>query len=175
MFSKKTTPQVDLQDDNPKIRIQFDQFQIIHFDIAPIWEFASDEEGEDGQDETTLRPIFGSKVADPADGLYIVKTEFQTSSGKKYFGVCSPALEFKLGEIQPYMYADNDLIPFWYGMLEPDKAAIDSIYKQLGETKDTFFPIKFEAMTETKGAKLSGQLDGFMWKPIDGEKIITIK
>jgi hypothetical protein len=177
LFPKKVPTPVltDLQDDQPKIRVQFEDFTLDNFDIAPVWEFALDEEGEDGQDETTLRPCSGLTVADPADGLCIVKAEFTTASGKTFFGLCSPAFEFNLADIQPYMFTDKGTLSFWFGMLEPTRQAIDDLYKQFGESKDTLFPIKFKSVTRTKGAKLAGLIDGFMWKPIDGEKVITIK
>jgi len=166
---------VDLHDEQPKIRVQFNDFTLKNFDIAPIWEFAMDEEGEDEQDETTLRPCFNLTIADPAEGLYIVKTEFTTASGKKIFGLCSPALEFNLGEIQPYMFTDNGVLSFWFGMLEPTQQVIDDLYKQSGESKDSLFPVKFKSVVRTKGVKLVGVIDGFMWKPIDREKVVTIK
>lgn len=161
-------------ENQPKIRIQFEDFTIDKFEIAPIWEFAIDEEGEDEQDETTLRPCFGLTIADPSDGLCIVKTEFETASGKKYFGLCSPSFELKLDEVQPYMYTENGILSFWFGMLEPTRQIIDDLYKQFNETKETLFPIKFKSVVPTKGAKLQGQINGFMWRPIDIDEAITI-
>ena len=162
-----------MQHKQRKLRIQFEDFRLEYFDIALVWEFAIDEEGEEGQDETTLRPCYGLTVADPADGLCIVKTEFETAAGKKYFGLCSPAFEFNMGYIQPFMFTDNTVVSFWFGVREPSQLSIDEIYKQLGETKDTFFPVKFKSVIPTKGVKLQGQIDGFMWKPIGTEKAIT--
>ncbi|MDZ4823500.1 MAG: hypothetical protein SH856_08580 [Flavobacteriales bacterium] len=174
--TKVTTPVLAYaEDDQPKIRVQFEDFIIDNFDIAPIWEFALDEAGEDGQDETTLRPCFGLAVADPADGLSVVKSEFLTAAGKKFYGLCTPAFEFRLDEIQPYMFTDNGMLSFWFGMLEPTQQSIDELYKQFNENKDTLFPIKFKSVVPTKGAKLQGQIDDFMWRPIDGETVITIK
>jgi len=159
--------------DPSKIRVQFDDFELKHFDIAPIWEFAIDEEGEEGQDETTLRPIFDATIADPADGLCIVKVEFQTSSGKIYFGLCSPAFDFKFGEIQPCMFTDKGILSFWCGMMKPERLQIENLYAQFEETKDTLFPIKFKSLTKSKGAALEGQIDGFMFLENEKVKIIN--
>jgi hypothetical protein len=47
-------------------------------DLAPypIWEFALEEEGEEGQDEETVKPRPDLDRADPAEGIFIVGTEF---------------------------------------------------------------------------------------------------
>jgi hypothetical protein len=36
---------------------------------APVWEFALDEEGEEGQDEATVRPWARQEPLDPTDGM----------------------------------------------------------------------------------------------------------
>ena len=149
--------------DEPKIRVQFGDFELTHFDISPIWEFAIDEEGEEGQDETTLRPVFNMAIADPSEGMLVVKTEFETANGKKYLGLCTPAFEFKFGEIQPYMYTHKGVLSFWHGIYQPSEEEIQTLYEQFEESADTLFPIKFKALTETKGAKLEGTIEGFMY------------
>jgi hypothetical protein len=174
-YDKKSSPVItDTPYDQLKIRVQLDDLTIEDFEVAPIWEFALDEEGEDGQDETTIRPCFSLKVADPADGLFVVKSEFITAHGKKFFGFCTPSFEFKFDEIQPCILTDNGIIPFWSGLLEPTRHLIDELYKQLNENKETLFPIKFKSLVPTKGVKLMGQIDGFMWQPIESETVVNI-
>lgn len=157
----------------PKIRVQFEDFQPKHFDIAPIWEFAIDEECEDNQDETTLRPAYHLTIADPSEGLLVVKTQFQTADGKKYHGLCSPAFEYNFGDIQPYLYTENGVLSFWMGIMQPDIEYIDKLYRQFNFTADSLFPIIFKALTPYKGAPLEGQIDGFMYSV--GHEVITIK
>lgn len=155
-----------------KIRIQFEDFELKHFDISPIWEFAIDEEGEENQDETTLRPAYNFTIADPSEGMLIVKTQYETAKGKKYIGLCSPAFEFKFGEIQPYIFTNKSKLSLWFGMFQPDKENLEKLYEQLNETADTLFPIRFKGLTPTKGAKLEGIIEGFMYLSGDEMKIV---
>jgi|GEM_PF-862110 len=161
---------VDYQDDQPKIRIQFEDFTLDKFDIAPIWEFALDEEGVDGQDETTLRPCVGLSIADPSNGLCIIKAEFKANNGQKFHGICSPSFEQDLSTIQPYIIDSKvGLFPFWFGIAEPDQVVIGNFYKDLEVNKNSFFPLKYIGLTPSKGAKLQGNIDGFMWRTIENE------
>jgi hypothetical protein len=50
----------------------------------PVWEYALDEEGEDGQDETTVRPCEISEALDPSD--IIVRTKFTLADGTELLG-----------------------------------------------------------------------------------------
>jgi hypothetical protein len=155
-----------------KIRIQFEDFELKHFDISSIWEFAIDEEGEENQDDTTLRPARNFTIADPSKGVLLVKTQFETVKGKKYFGFCSPAFEINFGKIQPYIITNRGKHPFWLGMFQPEKEYLEKFYAQLNETADTLFPIKFKALTPTKGVKLEGLIEGFMCLSGDEMKVL---
>lgn len=156
------------------IRIQFDEFQSRHFDIAPIWEFATDEEGDEDQDETTLRPRLDIKHADPSEGILIVECEFETGSGKKLRGLCTPHFDNSLSYIQPYILTDNGMGMFWFGMAKPDADTKKKIYESLGENVSTLFPIKFNSiLSKPDGQKIQGQIDGFMW--LDNGKTTTEK
>jgi hypothetical protein len=46
------------------VRKQVYDLTLADFDVAPVWEFASDEEGVAGQDEATVRPY---EVSFPID------------------------------------------------------------------------------------------------------------
>ena len=163
-------------DNKENLRIQFDDFNLSHFDISPIWEFAIDEEGEEGQDETTLKPRLDLKFPDPSEGLLIVECEFVTKSGKQFRGLCSTSFDDSLSSIQPYIIADNQFIMFWFGIVQPDKETKDSVYKVLGETTESLFPIKFQSkLTTADGSKISGQVNGFMWMTLSDRSVTTEK
>lgn len=123
------------------LRIQFDDFNLSYFEISPIWEFAIDEEGEEGQDETTLKPRLDLTLPHPSEGLLIVECEFETNSGNKFRGLCTPSFDDSLSNIQPYIFTDNQLAMFWFGIVQPDKETKNGIYKALGETADSLFPL----------------------------------
>jgi hypothetical protein len=64
----------------------------------PIWEFAIDEEGIEGQDETSVRP-FDSVVVPLNEYSLSVAADFSTSNGSKFSGIVdvSTAGEITLG------------------------------------------------------------------------------
>lgn len=163
-------------DKDEKIRIQFADFQNKHFDVASVWEFAIDEEGEDDQDETTLKPRYDINSADASEGLLIVQCKFTTKSGKTFSGLCSPSFEDSLSSIQPYILVDNDFIMFWFGIMQPNNQTKKKVYDTLHETSETLFPIKFESvLTKPDGQKISGQINGFMWRTLADNKVMTDK
>ena len=58
----------------------------------PVWEFALDEEGVEGQDESWVRPV-PSKSLPSRSYSQLVSTRFETASGRDFAGylVVSPA------------------------------------------------------------------------------------
>lgn len=68
-----------------KTRKPVDQLKPSDFDVFPMWEFASDEEGDDDQDETWVRPVKGSAVR-RGEYSQLVATDFTTKSGTKFSG-----------------------------------------------------------------------------------------
>jgi hypothetical protein len=51
----------------------------------PVWEFATDEEGVEGQDETWVRPVRSNRV--PPDAYsQLVASDFTTAGGRKLQG-----------------------------------------------------------------------------------------
>ncbi len=159
-----------------KLRVQFDDFRLNHFDISPIWEFATDEEGEEGQDETTLKPRLDLSFPDPSEGLLIVECEFEANSGRKFNGLCSPSFDDSLSSIQPYILADNQFVMFWFGISQPDKETKDRLYKILGEKPESLFPIRFNSkLAKANGSKISGLINGFMWMTLSDRLVTTEK
>jgi len=63
-----------------KTRKPVNELTIEDLRTFPIWEFASDEEGVEGQDETWVRPVRRNQVA---MGAYsqLVSTDFSTAGG----------------------------------------------------------------------------------------------
>ncbi len=55
-----------------KVRRRVYELSLDDLDRFPVWEYALDEEGEEGQDEATVRPLDGAGPVDPAEGGRIV-------------------------------------------------------------------------------------------------------
>jgi len=69
----------------------------------PIWKFALDEEGDEGQDETTVRPYKISGAFDPSYGMCVVRALFTLADGSKMQGYLTPPFpdDDSLGIVQP--------------------------------------------------------------------------
>jgi hypothetical protein len=59
-----------------KIRKQVYDLTLDDLTRYPVWEYALDEEGEDGQDEATVRPVVIEQM-DLQHSSYMVRTRFQ--------------------------------------------------------------------------------------------------
>lgn len=70
---------------NRDARKPIGQLTLHDLDAFPVWEFAIDEEGVDGQAETWVRPVVANTVP---KGLYSlsVACDFRTASGKCFGG-----------------------------------------------------------------------------------------
>jgi hypothetical protein len=68
-----------------KIRKQVYELKLDDVRRFPVWEFALDEEGEEGQDEATVRPCEISGPLDSADRPFIIRAGFTLADiGKHY-------------------------------------------------------------------------------------------
>jgi hypothetical protein len=68
-----------------KTRKPVNELTVANLDAFPIWEFATDEEGVEGQDETWVRPIRRNQVPLGAYSL-LVATDFSTAGGAQLRG-----------------------------------------------------------------------------------------
>ena len=71
--------------------------------ISGVWEFALDEEGEDGQDEATVRPYLFEGPLDCEAGMFIVRARFVLADGTITTGYLTPPVQgdASLGTLQP--------------------------------------------------------------------------
>ncbi len=76
------------------------KLKVSDFRSFPIWEFAIDEEGENGQDETWVRPVQRSLIPLGAYSL-LVAADFTMSSGRRLTGCMSVSTADRKVEISP--------------------------------------------------------------------------
>jgi hypothetical protein len=69
-----------------KIRRQVYELTLDDLSKFPVWEFALDEEGEEGQDEATVRPYEVTGALDPSDGMFVVRASFTLADDSKMQG-----------------------------------------------------------------------------------------
>jgi hypothetical protein len=133
-------------------------------DYAPIWEYALDEEGVDGQDEATVRPFDFNVSTDLSDGGFIVKARFTLADGSNMGGYLTPAnsSDLDLGYVQPAIVTDKGQVSFWCGMVEPSQEYIDCSYAILGKRPADVFPLYFSSDIVLGGGPVVGSVPGFI-------------
>jgi len=148
-----------------KIRKQVYDLLMTDFEHCPVWEFALDEEGEDGQDEATVRPYSVKGALDPSEGMFVVRARFVLADGTQLQGYITPPVQgdSSLGTLQPIIITPQGQIAFWCGAMVLEAAAIAGNYALLGKSSPSqVFPLQFEADVPLVGGPLRGEVPGFM-------------
>ena len=148
-----------------RIRRQVYDLGVDDLDRHPVWEFALDEEGEEGQDEATVRPYEVSGAVDPSAGMFIVRAWLSLADGTLIRGYLTPPVQgdSTLGTLQPAAVLEAGQVTFWCGMLEPEPAYIAASYARLGKSSAAqVFPINFESDVELVGGSVKGEVPGFV-------------
>jgi len=153
-----------------KIRKQIYDLTLADLRQFPIWEFCLDEEGEEDQDECTVRPHSAGEY--DFEGMFICHAFFSLADGQKMEGFVTPAED--LSESQPTIYAsDSQRASFWFGAMKPQDDEIEKMYAALGGRDAGIFPISWEVTGLPKHIPSKGTIDGFYYLE-DFEKRIRI-
>jgi hypothetical protein len=156
-----------------KIRKQVYELTIEDLEAYPVWEFASDEESEESQDEATVRPYSQSGAADPADGALVVRASFTLADGTRMKGYLTspPPRSTGIGDVQPEIVAPNGRVSFWYEMRKPTPEVLSKAYETLGMESARVFPVHFTSDVEIVGGPVAGTLNGFMYMDLKSKSI----
>lgn len=152
-----------------RIRKQMPDLTVADLHSHPIWEFASDEEGVEGQDETTVRPHRPAGDLDPeGGGQFLVLTSFVLADGTQLQGHITPSRNVS-AVAHPYIITNRGPVGFWQGTLVPSPAEIAGNYAKLGkESPAQVFPIQFVSEVPLVGGPARGEISGFMVLKRDG-------
>lgn len=131
---------------------------------CPVWEFALDEEGVEGQDEATVRPMPAAYALDPGAGTLVVRATFRLADGTKMEGYLTPPPDAEpgLGSIQPVIVSGLGQVGFWMGVIRPQPSDLAKLYLRLGKSASQVFPLQFESNVELKSGRVSGTIPGFL-------------
>jgi hypothetical protein len=130
-----------------------------------VWEFALDEEGDEGQDEATVRPYEPHGAVDPSEGMFIVRARLKLADGTWLSGYLTPPVQgdSSLGTLQPAAVVSAGQVSFWCGMRPLEPAHIAASYARLGKSSASeVFPLRFESDVELVGGPVIGELPGFV-------------
>jgi hypothetical protein len=147
-----------------KIRKQVYHLTLEDLGKSPVWEFALDEEGEEGQDEATVRPYEFSGKLDPSEGMFVCAASFTLADGSQMQGYLTPPVQGDdgPGTLQPIIVTTEGQIGFWCGVRTPSSEELSKYYRLLGRNADRVFPVQFESKVELVEAPVHGSLAGFI-------------
>jgi hypothetical protein len=157
--------------ESPKLRKSVSELSALDLTKVPVWEFALDEEGEEGQDESTVRPYVLDGQLDPSAGMFIARARFRLADGSQLQGYLTPPVQGddSLGTLQPVIVTAEGQVLFWWGSILPTAMEVSKSYARLGTTSHTdVFPIQFSSDVPILGGPIEGELPGFLhledWK-----------
>lgn len=154
----------------PRIRRQCYELTAEDLSQYPIWEFALDEEGEDDQDEATVRPIPFNYIPANEWRMMVVAAEARFAGGKVFpatlylnaspNGVENDTSKDALASYQPCVLVDGKLLSFWYGMLPSRhlEEGMAKFYAHVGLPAEQVFPIEVTAAILVEGENAPRQI-----------------
>lgn len=161
-----------------RIRKQVYELTADDFKTHPVWEFASDEEGEEGQDEATVRPYSSTGPADPGAGMLAVRATFTLADGSTMQGYLTPPTprdRGNLGIIQPHILTPDRQVSFWQGIMKPSPEQLVQSYASLGKTATEIFPVRFTSNYEVSGGPVTGSIAGFLYVELGDDIVHEIR
>ena len=141
---------------------------------CPAWEFAFDEEGDEGQDEATVRPFPLSQIDERFDGSIVVAAVFELADGTSLPGYLTPRDDpnLDLASAQPQIVTPIGQVMFWHGRCP---VQTEMLYKMLNRESREVFPIRFKTLVPVGSRDYSGEIPGFLALGDDFETVTIIK
>jgi hypothetical protein len=142
-----------------------------------VWEFCSDEEGIEGQDEATVRPSSDSQVPGYSPGSFVIAADVTFADGTSALGYLYSGQPNDLGCIQPNVITQAGQVNFWLGALRFIQGVENTIAKNLqalGKSPEHLFPVSFESRAKIHNDFRKVVVNGFMAADRDGSvKILS--
>jgi len=147
-----------------RIRKQVQDLTPHDFDAFAQWVYASDEEGDAGQDECTVRPLILGETASPEEQV-IVQGVFFFPNGRVRFGMVTLNAGEDPSGHQPSLYLTSGPINFYCGSIEPGPKELALFTKALRSVAAEPYPIRYvSSLSGPNGRPLaSGELRGMYW------------
>jgi hypothetical protein len=143
-------------------------------DRHPIWEHALDEEGDEAQDEATVKPRPDLVVADPGEGLVLARAVFVAADGTRFDGYVYPQFDDYPGGLQPTIVNAAGQVNFWLGAF-PRLEQLPELYRALGKSAAQLFPIRYRAAVEHRGVPLEGEITAFRHRrSVSDETVVEV-
>jgi len=147
-----------------RIQKQVYDLSVEDFQKYPVWEFASDEEHEDGQDEATVRPCMIAAPINPSQGPFIVRAKFKLADGTLMSGYLTTPTETdkSLGQLQPVIITRGGPVVFWGGTIAPSESELADNYSKLERNTEHTFPLEVFADVDLTTGEFHEAIEGFI-------------
>jgi hypothetical protein len=157
---------------NEQVRKQVYDLSAQDFLEHPLWEFCSDEEDVEGQDEATVKPTEEAEVPGYSPGAYVVAAKVIYANGTLADGYIYSGKPDDFGCLQPNILLPTGQINLWLGSLrylpDPNKIAADRM-NLLGGAG--VFPVTFETRANVNGAPLKVIAQGFLARNLNDQMV----
>jgi hypothetical protein len=146
------------------MRKQVHELQAADFEAHACWEYATDEEGRDDQDECTVRPFPLEQLAGATHQVF-VQAAFFFPNGRIRLGVVTLNAGADPSGHQPALFAPDGLMTFYEGAAQPEQFMVRRFVESLEKISPTPLPVNYvSALSESDGQPLAaGTLDGLYW------------
>jgi hypothetical protein len=147
-----------------RARRQVYELNLHDLNTFPVWEFRLDAEGEEGRDESTVRPYAASGPLDSTDRMFVVRAAFTLADGSKMRGYLTPPGrgDDSIGTLQPIIITDRGQVRLWCGTAAPSPKRLAHSYELLRKSAKQVFPVQFESEVELVGGVVRGSVPGFV-------------
>ena len=149
--------------DGARVRKPIDKLTTADLERHPVWEYAVDEEGLPGQDETTVRPAARRLPLDVEPGK-IIRATARLADGTELIGYIAPLSDgLGVDDVQPVIVCQAGQVGFWFGAIRPGREELDRCYAMLGKRAAEVFPLSFIPSVPLVRGGSSCVVDGFCY------------
>ena len=147
-----------------RIRKSVSDLNLADFVQHPYWEYASDEEGIPGQDESTVRPISLSRAVVETAQIF-AQAAFVFPNGCMRAGVVTLNAGDDVAGHQPALFVPSGSFNFYYGALRPSSSTVRRAIAQLRKISAPQFPISYASVARGPDnlPRARGLLTGLYW------------
>jgi hypothetical protein len=133
-----------------RTRKPIDKLSLVDIEAFPVWEFVTDEEGVEGEDETWVRPVDAQEAPGEAFSLSVAAA-FKAPSGEHYRGIVGVTTfgEIEIGHAailtkDKYVFIPS---PGYADAIDSGRAAA----RELGLSERELFPLEYELSVRVQG------------------------
>lgn len=131
------------------IRKPVEDLTAIDFDQFPIWEYALDEEGERGQDETWVRPLPDVKIA---GGIHFAAADVTLADGTKLSGYAEVVAvgEIEITSLTVFEGANTALLRSLEPSSREQRDAAENLHRPMAKVFPLLFRLRVTLVNESQ-------------------------